>query len=281
MKQKTGRYNVRFLKTNRNTHNLMNQKEKTGFTIETHAISGLVLQSHTHPLPAKWIASCLKSVKAWADLNTFDYLFLGDELFDYIPNRLLEKTQSQRVIATDLARLRALQFYLKQGYDTVIWCDADFLIFTPSRFKLTLDKYAVGREVWIQNNIKNPQKLTAHIKVHNAFMMYRQGNAFLDFYADTAERLLTLNQGPMPPQFIGPKLLTAIHNVAQCPVQESAGMLSPLVIKDIANHDGPALKLFQQKSPQPIYAANLCSSLHPNSKDLEQSIRLVLSKRSL
>lgn len=222
----------------------------------------LVLQSHTTPLPAQWITTCLESVKKWADLNHFDYRFLGDELFDHIAGELLEKTRTQRVIATDLARLRALQFYLQQDYDTVIWCDADFLIFTPSSFKLIADKYAVGREVWIQNDVRNPKKLTAHVKVHNAFMMYRQGNVFLDFYADTAERLLTLNQGPIPPQFIGPKLLTAIHNIAQCPVQETAGMLSPLVIKDIAKGSDEAVKLFQRKSTQPICAANLCSSLN-------------------
>lgn len=241
----------------------------------------LVLQSHTHPLPAQWIASCLESVKAWADLNAFDYVYLGDELFDYVPAKILEKTQSQRVIATDLARLRALQFYLKEGYETVIWCDADFLIFSPSNFKLIPEKYAVGREVWIQHSTQKPNKLTAHVKVHNAFMMYRQGNALLDFYADTAERLLTLNQGPMPPQFIGPKLLTAIHNVAQCHVQENAGMLSPLVIKDITNSGGPALKLFQQKSPRPIHAANLCSSLRSDDVNIDACVDLLLSKQHL
>ncbi len=222
----------------------------------------LVLQSHTTPLPAQWIATCLESVKAWTDLNHFDYRFLGDELLDYISPELLEKTTAQRVIATDLARLRALQFYLHKGYDTVIWCDADFLIFAPLKFQLIADQYAVGREVWIQNNTRNPKKLTAHIKVHNAFMMYRQGNAFLDFYTDTAERLLTLNHGPMPPQFIGPKLLTAIHNIAQCPVQETAGMLSPLVVKDFSKGDGAALTLFQKKSTHPVYAVNLCGSLN-------------------
>jgi hypothetical protein len=50
-----------------------------------------------------------------------------------------------------------------------------------------------------------------YVKVHNAFMMFRQGNHFPDFYTDAAERLLDLNQGAMPAQFIGPKLLTALH----------------------------------------------------------------------
>jgi hypothetical protein len=67
-------------------------------------------------------------------------------------------------------------------------------------------------------------KLRAYVKVRNAFLMFRKGNHFLDFYTATAQRLLRLNQGSMPPQFIGPKLLTALHNVAICPVMETAGM---------------------------------------------------------
>ena len=235
----------------------------------------LVLQSHTQPLPAKWLESCIKSVKVWADQNKFDYQFIGDELFDYVPKKLLEKTRNQRVIATDLARLKIIQEYLQKDFSTVIWCDADFLIFAPDRFILAQDSYAVGREVWIQQNEK--QKLSAYVKVHNAFMMFRRGNAFLDFYADTAERLLTLNNGPMPAQFIGPKLLTAIHNIAQCPVMETAGMLSPVVIKDMARQTGAALNLFRRHSPQPIAAANLCSSLYQrgetNESDIEHCIR--------
>ena len=226
----------------------------------------LVIQSHRQPLPFAWLSSCIDSVKHWAQLNDFDYKFLGDELFDSISPALLEKTKTQRVIATDLARLKILQKFLAQGIDTVIWCDADFLIFAPDKFQLPNERYAIGREVWIQPSKESASKLNAHIKVHNAFMMFRQDNAFLDFYTDSAERLLTLNKGSMPPQFVGPKLLTAIHNVVQCPVLESAGMLSPLVMHDIANNNGCALELFRQKSPHTIFAANLCNSLHASGE---------------
>lgn len=231
----------------------------------------LVLQSHTKPLPMAWLGDCINSVKAWATSNGFEHVFLDDALFAYVPDELLEKTRNQPVIATDLARLRALQFYLSQGYRTVIWCDADFLIFAPERFMLPDDSYALGREVWVETHQSDPTRFIARPKVHNAFLMFRQDNAFLDFYADTAERLLTLNQGRMPPQFIGPKLLTAIHNIAQCPVLESAGMLSPVVIQDIAKGGGDALRLFMEKSPQPITAANLCASLS-SQEDMSSAV---------
>ena len=66
---------------------------------------------------------------------------------------LLKKTSQQKVIATDLARLYSLQDGLRQGYATVIWCDADFLIFAPAGLSdLPQEQYAFGREVWIDHS---------------------------------------------------------------------------------------------------------------------------------
>ena len=218
----------------------------------------LVIQSHRAPLPWPWIAPCLDSVRDWCAMNAYQYRFMGDELFDRIPVALLKKTQHQCVIATDLARLLILQDALKNGYETVIWMDADFLVFNPSALSIPDEPCAVGREVWVQQDKQG--KLKSYKKVHNAFLMFRKGNSFLDFYADTAQRLLTQIQGPMPPQFIGPKLLTALHNVANLPVLETAGMLSPMVIKDILAAEGAALDMFIKHSVQPVAAANLCGS---------------------
>ena len=170
----------------------------------------------------------------------------------------------------------------QKDYKTVIWCDADFLIFNPDQFILPNETYALGREIWVQ---ANDNQLKSCIKVHNAFMMFRQGTSFLDFYADTADKLLTNNTGSIPPQFIGPKLLSALHNIVQCPVMETAGMLSPLVIKDIVNQHGPALDIFIQNSSYAIYAANLCASLvasgETNEKEIEKCIEVLLNNHNL
>lgn len=218
----------------------------------------LVVQSHRSPLPRPWISRCLESVRDWCTANEYDYRFIGDELFDFVPAALLEKTRQQPVIATDLARLILLKDALSSGYQTVVWMDADFLIFNPSVFRLADGACALGREVWVQQDGQG--KLKAYKKIHNAFLMFRKGNSFLDFYADTAQRLMSENRGTVPPQFIGPKLLTALHNVARLPVLESAGMLSPLVIKALLAGGGHALDLFVRQSPQPVAAANLCIS---------------------
>jgi hypothetical protein len=219
----------------------------------------LIIQSHRHPLPHDWLQACLDSVASWARANGYHYRYIGDEIFAALGQELLEKTRTQPVIASDLARLISLQRGLAEGYDCVVWCDADFLIFDPDGFVLPDSEYALGREVWVQYDAQ--QRLRAFVKVHNALLMFRRGNSFLDFYRATAERLLRLNQGRMAPQFIGPKWLTALHNIALCPVMESAAMLSPMVMRDCIAGQGEALRLFQQKSPVAPAGANLSSSL--------------------
>ncbi len=236
----------------------------------------LIIQSHRSPLPYPWIERCLASVRDWCALNQYEYRFIGDELFDTVPDSLLQKIQDQIVIATDLARLLVLQDALKQNYQTVVWLDADVLIFKPGKFVLPDAPYVVGREVWVQQDQDNSAKLKVYKKVHNAFLMFRRGNSFLNFYADSAQQLLEQNQGPMVAQFIGPKLLTALHNVVSLPVLEAAGMLSPMVIKDMLQGEGPALKLFEAQSPQPISAANLCISSCKSGEVSEQEMEQLI-----
>ncbi len=240
----------------------------------------LVIQSHRSPLPYPWIERCLASVRDWCAMHRCDYRFMGDELFDRVPAGLLRKTGKQKVVATDLARLLVLRDALNGDYETVIWLDADFLVFDAQALVIPALPCAVGREVWVQHDRHG--KLKVYRKVHNAFLMFRRGNSLLDFYLDTAQRLLTLNDGTMPAQYIGPKLLTALHNVAILPVLESAGMLSPLVCKDIIEGSGAALDLFVENSPQPAAAANLCvSSCERNEigdSEMEQVIDALLNR---
>ena len=258
----------------------------------------LVIQSHRDSLPYDWLAPCVASVQNWAKQQSYDYQFIDDALFGILPKWVLEKTQAQKVIATDLARLKCLQQFLAAGYQRVVWLDADFLIFAPDNFQLPTpsqlaEKYALGRETWVQPKpaeqktgqepAKNKApKFKAYKKVHNAFLLFDaqfgQRNSFLDFYTSHAERLLKKVNGPIPPQFIGPKLLTALHNVVQCPVQESAGMLSPWVINDILAGGGPALTLFRDKSPQPLAGVNLCSSLSASEVLPEHALEKVIAK---
>lgn len=243
----------------------------------------LVIQSHRSPLPHAWIDTCVSSVRNWSREQGYGYRFLSDELFDCLDAELRDKTKGLPVVASDLARLIQMRRALAEGYHTVVWLDADVLVFNPAGFTLPDSSCAIGREVWIQEDPSG--KLKAYVKVHNAFLMFRQGDSFLDFYIDTASRLLSRNTGHIPPQFIGPKLLTALHNVAMLPVLESAGMLSPLLVRDILDRRGDALDLFLARSTAPLAAANLCASSCDSGEVpaavIEQLVEALLDKKSI
>lgn len=219
----------------------------------------LVIQSHRSPLPFDWLEICIESVSGWARQYGFDYRFLGDEIFEALDPDLYEKTASCPAMASDLARLHALRQALDAGYRRSIWLDADFLVFAPDDFRLPDADFVVGRQIWVQPDKHGRPRV--YRGVHNALLMFARGNAMLDFYLATAERLVRLNRGSVPPQFVGPKLLTALHNIARFPVMESATMLSPAVMRDLLRGGGDALRRWRDESPEPAAGANMCSSL--------------------
>lgn len=201
------------------------------------------------------------SVRDWADQQGFEYRWLGDELFTVVPERLLEKTRRQLVVATDLARLIVLEGALAEGYQQVIWADADVFVIEPGRFELPQAEALFGREVWIARDAAGALKV--YRKIHNAFMAFSAGNSVLPFYRFSAERILNRYDpaaSRMVAQLIGPKLLTLLHNAIGFDVLESAGVLCPLVARDLLDGGGRALDRFTTVSQVPPMALNLCGS---------------------
>jgi len=86
----------------------------------------------------------------------------------------------------------------------------------------------------------------------------------------------------MPPQFIGPKLLTALHNIVNFPVMEEAAVLSPIVIRDILMGGGEAMTFFIKNSNVEFAGANLCiSSLNKNEiaeNEMNKLIEVLLAR---
>lgn len=218
----------------------------------------LVLQSHRLPLPAPWLEPCIESVRAWAADRGHAYRFEDDTLLRRLPADLRRRTRDQPVVGADLARLAAIAAALDEGYGAVVWFDADTLVIDPAALHLPTDSYAVGREVWVQ---RDAHRWRAWVKVHNAFLLFRPGNPFLTFYRHAAERVVRAHQGLMVPQLVGPKLLTALHNVVNLPVAERAAMLSPAVARDLLAGGGAALALFRARSREAPASVNLCASL--------------------
>ncbi|MEZ5549386.1 MAG: hypothetical protein R3E82_00705 [Pseudomonadales bacterium] len=217
-----------------------------------------VLQSHRTPLPAAWYETCTASVRKWAEGRGYDYRWMGDELFDPLSAELKQKTLGQRAIAADLGRLHALRQSLAAGFDTAVWIDADVFVLAPERLELLDAGHAFGREVWVQSQGADWR---VYSKVHNAFMQFAAGDPLLGAYLYLAERILYRHQGALVPQLIGPKLLATLHNLLDFPVIESAGVLSPPVVRDLLTGSGPALDLFRARSTCIPAAVNLCGSL--------------------
>ncbi|HEY5644434.1 MAG TPA: hypothetical protein VIS76_00705 [Pseudomonadales bacterium] len=224
-------------------------------------MAGIVIQSHSSPLPATWLGACTASVRRFAAAGGLAYRWLGDELFAALPERLLRKTAGQRVVATDLARLVVLEGALAEGFDPVVWIDADVLVLDPERFELMDSAAQFGREVWVQAN--EGSSLRVYQRIHNAVMGFRQGNPVLPFYRFAANRILERydqRAEAMAPQLIGPKLLALLHNAIGFDVLETAGMLSPAVAADLLSGGGPALQRFRAASAADVLAINLCAS---------------------
>jgi hypothetical protein len=198
---------------------------------------------------------CCNSVERWASSHDFDYLFAGDELFARLPEALRERFADQPVVLADLARLEWLRETLAHGYARAIWCDADLLIFDD--FVPNNDGDVFGRECWVQLDGK---KLRSYRKIHNAWLQFQAGSSTLDFYIDRATRLLERVTPPVVPLFIGPKLLTAWHNIVAFDTEERVGMLSPLAMQGLLEGGSPALEMLIAGHEEPLCALNLSAS---------------------
>ncbi|MFK7828587.1 MAG: hypothetical protein AB8B57_02300 [Congregibacter sp.] len=176
-------------------------------------------------------------------------------MFRRVPPMLREKLREQPVVATDLARLLWIRECLQTGYDRAIWCDADLLIFRD--FAPGPGDHAFGREIWVQ---ARDEGLHSYRRIHNAWLMFEQGSPILHFYIDRAIAMLVRVRMPVVPQFIGPKLLSALHNIVGFNVEERVGMLSPLVMRDLLTGAGPALDMLKAGHAKVLCAANLCAS---------------------
>jgi len=227
----------------------------------------LIFQSCQGTSRAEWLSRCLNSVQMWSKSKGYDYHLSGDEIFHPVPQWFLSKTPSRMAPATDLGRLLMARHFLSDGYQRVVWLDADVFVFDSENFNLTVDDgYAFGREVWVQPNDKGGVK--AYRNVHNALSIYVSGNSFLEFYIDSCLKIMSgVEIDHFPAQLLGPKFLTALHSLVGFHLVDDVGMTSPLVLRDIAAGGGAAVDLMRRKLTGPMNAANLCSSLIGTTSD--------------
>ena len=231
----------------------------------------LVIQSAAADAPA-WQRRCMHTVQAWADNQGYAYRFLGDELFDQVPDWYMAKVRGRMPIAADLGRLQWIGRLLSEGYSWVLWFDADVLVFAPSRLDIPLGQSCIfGQEHWVQaksnsgsvNKSKGRARWAVRKNIHNAFMAFPKGCPVLPFLVDLILRMMKrVDPDYIAPQMMGPKLLSSLHSLAAFDFLADVGALSPGVLREIATGSGNgALKALCNAQPKPLVAANLCASL--------------------
>jgi hypothetical protein len=217
----------------------------------------VVFQSYrTHGVPA-WIVRCMETARHWARIRGFDYHFVDDRLFDYVPPKFRSKTQN-KIILSDLARLLVGRELLSKGYKRTVWIDADVVVFSPDSWELPTDSdYYFSHELW---PAPHPGGVRLDFRANNAVMVFSHGNTFLDFYIDSCHRILS-SETELKNWHLGVRFLTGIRAVCPMPLLMNIGMLGPPLLEDLIR--GPKLMLasYIRAMGAPLVAANLCGSM--------------------
>jgi hypothetical protein len=220
----------------------------------------IVYQSfRTENVPA-WISTCLDSVREWAKRQGFAYQFFDDSFFDFVPRDVYPRAREHVCMLADYARLVAAKRLLTQGWERVIWLDADALVFNPAEFTIPVVKgYAFCREVWMDRvAFGRPQfKLT----VNNAVSVFCQDQAVIDFYLDSANAILR-SDAPLNALSIGTDFLVKLQRARKFPLLTNVGIFGPEMTFRYLQDDERFLRPYLNYQTSPIYAANLCLSHH-------------------
>ncbi|PKO34524.1 MAG: hypothetical protein CVU34_07155 [Betaproteobacteria bacterium HGW-Betaproteobacteria-7] len=222
----------------------------------------VVLQTFRDYNVPEWITLTMKSVREWSASRNYDYVFIGDEFFDYAPPWVHDKCGAQRLPITDFARLHYLKDYLSRGYERVVWVDADVLVFRPELFDINVPSgYAFSREILMLKN----QDGKLHIGlpgINNAVMLFEQGNPMLDFYLLAAESILRqVAPGRLKHTAIGTEFLSKLARTMPLARLNCVGLFTPLLMADIAEGGRTLWPIYQKAFKYPMSAANLCGSM--------------------
>jgi hypothetical protein len=216
----------------------------------------VVFQSFRTQNVPQWIARCMQTARDWATLRGFDYHFVDDRLFDYVPPHLRSKTQN-KVILSDIARLLVSRELLQKGFKRTVWIDADVVIFDPQSWVLPTDSsYYLCHELW-----PNPVAggVQFDFRANNAVFVFSAGNPFLDFYIDSCQRILETEKD-FTQWMLGTRFLKAIVTAYPVPVLKNIGMLDLNMLEDLAKGTTRLLPLYMQAMGEPLVAANCCFS---------------------
>jgi hypothetical protein len=222
----------------------------------------IVIQSYrTIDTPA-WLQRCMQTVKAWTESNGYEYEFIDDALFEYVPERFRTPTPLSLLPLTDLARLGILREKLASGYERALWVDADVVIFRPDEFRIPNSCGALlCHEIWTHMDAQGQ----VHHKrgINNAVMVFDRGHPLLDFLHHAAVELFAhLGPAKIRTTTIGTDFLTRLGRLYPMRLMTGVACLSPLLVHALSTGQQPdLLQEHAERFGAPFHAANLCRFL--------------------
>jgi hypothetical protein len=220
-------------------------------------VKTLVFQSYRSSA-APWIARCMDSVRAWSAARGTEYRFLGDEIFDRLPTWFRDAYRGRMLPLSDLARALAAREFLAEGWERVVWVDADVLVFMPQAFSVdTGHGYALCRELWCEKKWGEP---VFDRRINNCISVYDAGNAFLPFYIEAMQSVARARGTELTDWDIGTNFLSSLGRIMPLPLLGNVAMLSPSVVSALAAHDAGFLRRYSREVGEPCGATNLCAS---------------------
>lgn len=216
----------------------------------------LVVQSFRRTDVPGWIQRCLDSVRQWTRLRGFDYAFYGDEFYDLCGPDYLARVGGNPRSITNLARLEVSRIKLAEGYDEVIWFDADVFVFDPVRLAVRTDSgYAFSHEAWVTKGTDGRARL-AYSSLHNAAFIFTRRQTDLDLLIRIIRHIVMTRTIGSNYQ-VGVRLISGLAYSLDIPVITCVGMFSPDVIDAIADNRRRFMRDFAGLHGHKMQAANL------------------------
>lgn len=218
-----------------------------------------VLQSSPGRCP-DWMRACMRSVHDWATHRGFRYVCIPNaDFLAAVPAWFRAKAGGRIQPVTDLGRVEAAISCLDQGARSVVWIDADVLVFDPHLFELPdCDRAAFTREIWLDctGPTRTPYCLE---RVNNAVLVARDWT-FLKAYREACLRIGRQCAGPLDKSAVGTRYLTNRQRRWQLPLVRHVGNFSPLVSRAVLRAERPLLDAYSRALGEPLFAANLSAS---------------------
>ena len=221
----------------------------------------IVLQSfRTRDVPS-WISTCMASVRRWADGCGWEYEFMDDAFFLLAPEWARVRCENNLYAVTDICRLVWARKRLDDGYQRVVWADADVLVFAPQALVIAAGSgHGFARELFLR--VDGHGRTAPKRGVNNALMAFEGGDPVLNAYLQSCyDCLRALPPGPVPRTALGPELLTRLAASRGLRTIEGVGMFSLALMQSIAQGGGPITREYLRLSTTPPVAANLCHFL--------------------